>query len=242
MNLFKGIRYNLRGLAMGLKTPRLLVLGLIRIAAVIVLTILAASLILVYHQEILSLIWAKPESRWILWLWYTFSWLLSLVLVGLSAVISYLVSQILFSVLIMDQMSRITEKIVTGEIKETQNLPWLQNFIYLVKQEIPRATIPVLITLFLTLAGWLTPFGPIVTIIATGLAVVFLAWDNTDLTPARRMVEFKKRFNLMSRALLFHLGFGIPFLVPGLNILFLSFAPVGATLYFIEKHDAPKMP
>jgi CysZ protein len=63
---------------------------------------LAASLILVYHQEILSLIWAKPESRWILWLWYAFSWLLSLVLVGLSAVISYLVSQILFSVLIMD--------------------------------------------------------------------------------------------------------------------------------------------
>jgi CysZ protein len=129
--------------------------------------------------------------------------------VGLSAVISYLVSQILFSVLIMDKMSRITEKIATGEIKETQNLPWLQNFIYLVKQEIPRATIPVLLTLFLTLAGWLTPFGPIVTIIATGLAMVFLAWDNTDLTPARRMVEFKKRFNLMSSALLFHLGFGI---------------------------------
>jgi CysZ protein len=149
--------------------------------------------------------------------------------VGLSAVISYLVSQILFSVLIMDKMSRITEKIVTGEIKETQNLPWLQNFIYLVKQEIPRATIPVLLTLFLTLAGWLTPFGPIVTIIATGLAMV------------RRMVEFKKRFNLMSSALLFHLGFGILFLIPGLNILFLSFAPVGATLYFIENHDAPKM-
>jgi CysZ protein len=242
MSLFNGMRYNLRGLAMGLKTPRLLVLGLIRIAAVIVITIFAASLILVYHQEILSLIWAKPESRWFVWLWYMFSWLLSLVLVGLSAVVSYLASQILFSVLIMDKMSRITEKIVTGEIKETQNLSWFQHFIYLIKQEIPRTTIPVLITLFLTLAGWLTPFGPIVTIIATGLAMVFLAWDNTDLTPARRMVEFKKRFHLMLSALLFHLGFGIPFLIPGFNILFLSFAPVGATLYFIEKHDAPKMP
>ena len=132
MSLFKGISYNLRGLAMGLKTPRLLVLGLIRIAAVIVLTILAASLILVYHQEILGLIWAKPESRWILWLWYAFSWLLSLVLVGLSAVVSYLVSQILFSVLIMDQMSRITEKIITGDIKEAQKMPWLQNFFYLI--------------------------------------------------------------------------------------------------------------
>lgn len=242
MGLFKGISYNLRGLAMGLKTPKLLILGLIRIAAVMVLTILAASLILVYHQEILSLIWAKPESRWILWLWYVFSWLLSLVLVGLSAVISYLVSQILFSVCIMDQMSRITEKILTGNIKQTQNLTWLQHFFYLIKQEIPRATIPVFITLILTLAGWLTPFGPIVTIFATGVATVFLAWDNTDLTPARRMIEFKRRFSLMSSALLFHLGFGILFLIPGLNILFLSFAPVGATLYFIENHDAPTMP
>ena len=80
--------------------------------------------------------------------------------------------------------------------------------------------------------------------------MVFLAWDNTDLTPARRMVEFKKRFKLMSSTLLFHLGFGILFLIPGLNILFLSFAPVGATLYFIEnqmggenKHEklAPSM-
>ncbi|UCG08293.1 MAG: hypothetical protein JSV83_06500, partial [Desulfobacterales bacterium] len=77
MNLFKGITYNLRGLGMGLRTPKLLVLGLIRIVAVIILTIFTASLILVYHQEILSLIWSKPESRWILWLWYVFSWLLS---------------------------------------------------------------------------------------------------------------------------------------------------------------------
>jgi CysZ protein len=240
MSVLKGITYNLRGLGMGLRTPKLLILGLIRIAAVIILTIIAASLILVYYQEILSLIWAKPESRWILWLWYVFSWLLALVLVGLSAVVSYLVSQILFSVFIMDQMSRITEKMITGHVKESQKMPRLQQFFYLIKQEIPRATIPVLLTLFFSLAGWLTPLGPIVAIITTALAMVFLAWDNTDLTPARRLESFKNRFNRLMRTLPFHLGFGILFLIPGLNILFLSFAPVGATLYFIDKHDAPK--
>jgi CysZ protein len=36
------------------------------------------------------------------------------------------------------------------------------------------------------------------------------------------------------KAIPFHLGFGLPFLVPILNILFLSFAPVGATLYYLE--------
>jgi len=49
------------------------------------------------------------------------------------------------------------------------------------------------------------------------------------------MIPFKKRFKMLSKALSFHLGFGLPFLIPGLNILLLSFAPVGATLYFIEK-------
>ncbi|UCE56712.1 MAG: EI24 domain-containing protein [Desulfobacterales bacterium] len=239
MNFFSGIAYNLRGLGMGLRTPKLLLLGLIRIVAVIILTILAASLILVYHQEILALMWAKPESRWILWLWHVFSWFLSLVLVGLSAVISYLVSQILFSVVIMDQMSKITEKKITGQVKESHNIPWLRQFFYLIKQEIPRATIPVLLILFLTLAGWLTPFGPIVALISTGLAMIFLAWDNTDLTPARRLEPFKMRFNRLMSNLPFHLGFGILFIIPGLNILFLSFAPVGATLYFIEKQNAP---
>ena len=67
MNFLSGISYNLRGLWLGLKTPKLLVLGLIRFAAVVVITLISASLILVYHEEILHLVWAKPASQWILW-------------------------------------------------------------------------------------------------------------------------------------------------------------------------------
>ena len=235
MNLFSGIKYNLRGLGMGLKTPKLLMLGLIRLFTVILITIFAAGLILVYHQAILSFMWSKPESQWVTWLWYLLSWLLSAVLVGMSAVISFLVSQILFSVLIMDMMSRITEKKMTGNIQEPRKIPWWQQFLFLVKQEIPRATIPVLLSLLLIITGWLTPLGPIITILSSVVAVIFLAWDNTDLTPARQLVPFKERFRSLRRSLLFHLGFGILFLIPVLNILFLSFAPVGATLYQIDK-------
>ncbi len=220
---------------MGLKTPNLLMLGLIRLFTVIIITIFAAGLILVYHQAILSFMWSKPESQWVTWLWYLLSWLLSAVLVGMSAVISFLISQILFSVLIMDMMSRITEKKMTGNIQEPRKIPWWQQFLFLVKQEIPRATIPVLLALLLIITGWLTPLGPIITILSSVVAVIFLAWDNTDLTPARQMVPFKERFRSLRRSLLFHLGFGILFLIPVLNILFLSFAPVGATLYQIDK-------
>jgi CysZ protein len=237
MDLLSGITYNLRGLWLGIKTPKLLVLGLVRFAAVVIITILAASLILVYHEKILYLIWAKPASQWILWLWYVLSWLLSLFLVGLSAILSYLFSQILFSVFIMDYMSRVTERMMLGAEDEPEKVPVLGQLSYLVKQEIPRTIIPVLVVLLLMVLGWLTPLGPVLAIISSVIVAIFLAWDNSDLVPARRLYPFKQRFKLLLKSLTFHLGFGLLFLIPLLNILFLAFAPVGATIYFLDKHD-----
>jgi len=237
MSLIKGISYNFRGLGMGVKTPKLLLLGIIRIAVVILLTIVAAMLIYYYLQANIDDIWKKPESNWIIWLWYVVIFLLYMILVGISVVLAYLVAQIIFSVVIMDQMSRITEKMLTGQVDEPQSMPFWKQFFFLIKQEIPRAVLPILITLLLTIVGWVTPFGPIIAIITTGAAMIFLAWDNTDLIPARRMTPFAERFKLLTGALPFHLGFGLPFLIPVLNIVLLSFAPVGATLYYIEKNN-----
>jgi CysZ protein len=180
--------------------------------------------------------WNKPESQWFIWLWYLLSWLLSAILVGFAIVLSYLVSQIFFSVFIMDLMSRITERTMTGSIREPNKMPWWQQFLFLIKQEIPRTTVPVLLTILLIGLGWLTPLGPLVTVLSSALTVIFLAWDNTDLIPARRMAPFGERFRLLMETLPFHLGFGLLFLIPLFNILFLSFAPVGATLYYIEKY------
>jgi CysZ protein len=237
MKLFEGMTYNMRGFWLGVKTPKLLLLGLIRLAAVIIITIIFASLILVYHQEILNLIWTRPESRWLLWLWHLLSWMLSLFLVVLSSVFSYLISQILFCIVIMDTMSRITERLVSGQEKEPEKMPFLRQFFYLVKQEIPRTIVPVFLSLFIMGLGWLTPLGPIFTIFSSLIAVIFLAWDNTDLVPARRLYPFKTRFKLFYKNLSLHLGFGLLFLVPIASIFFLSFSTVGATLYYIKEHD-----
>ena len=237
MGLSEGLKYNLRGFWFGIKKPKLLFLGIIRFLVIIIITILAASLILVYHKELLGLLWDQPESYWILWLWHLLSWLVTLFLVVVSGVLSYLLAQILFSVIIMDYMSRITEKILTGNSKEGTKLPIFKMLLYLIKQEIPRTFLPVLLSLALMILGWLTPAGPLIAIFSSCLAVIFLAWDNTDLVPARRMVSFRERFRFLYRNILFHFGFGLPFLIPGLNILFLSFAPVGATIHYYEKHD-----
>ncbi len=128
MDLFSGIAYNYKGLKLGVKTPSLLFLGLVRFVVVVAITIASAGLVLSYYHEILGLIWGRPESSWVVWLWHLVSWLVALLLVGLSSVVSFLVSQLLFSVIIMDAMSRITEQRVTGQEKEAQRMPWLKHF------------------------------------------------------------------------------------------------------------------
>lgn len=235
MNILNGILCNIRGLLLGLRTPKLLLLGVIRFFVILVVTIVAAWIILFYHGEILNLIWQKPESHLIVWLWHTVSWFLSFLLVGISAIISYLLAQILFAVILMDIMSRVTEQLLTGTVRESTKIPFLQLFFTLVRQEVPRTVIPVLISLIVMILGWVTPIGPIIMILSTGTAIIFLAWDNTDLVQARRMGRFRDRFRFLLKNLLFHLGFGLPFLIPGLNILLLSFGPVGGTIFHVER-------
>jgi CysZ protein len=244
MNLFSGIMYNLRGLWLGIRTPRLLLLGFLRFAVVAIFTVVLSGMILARHAEILALLWQQPESAWIVWAWHLASWLLTLLLMGISAVVAYLLAQVLFAVFIMDLMSRITERLVTGTAPASPAVPILAQMGFLVRQELPRNIIPVILTLFIMVLGWFTPLGPVLTFVGPMVAAIFLAWDNTDLVPARNLQPFGQRFKALARAPLFHLGFGLPFLVPVLNLLFLSFAPVGATLYHLdrEKKAAPSPP
>lgn len=235
MTLFSGIKYNLKGLWLGVRTPRLLMLGLLRFFVVALLTVGVSGLILAKHADILAMLWQRPESAWIVWAWYLVSWLLSLLLMGIAAVVAYLLAQVLFAVFIMDLMSRITERLVTGQAPVGPKVPFFTQMGFLLRQELPRNIFPVVLTLIIVVLGWFTPLGPVLTTIGPLVAATFLAWDNTDLVPARQLQPFGRRFNQLGRTLPFHLGFGLPFLIPVLNLLFLSFAPVGATLYHLDR-------
>ena len=235
MSLLSGIRYNLKGLWLGLRTPRLLALGMLRFFIVALLAIGLSWLILARHADILAMLWPQPESAWIIWAWYLASWVLSLLLMGIAAALAYVFAQVLFAVFIMDLMSRITETMVTGQPAVAPDASLISQMGFLIRQELPRNIIPIVLTLILMGLGWLTPLGPILTFAGPAVAVIFLAWDNTDLIPARQLQPFRQRFKALGGALPFHLGFGLPFLVPVLNLLFLSFAPVGATLYHLDR-------
>ena len=237
MGFFSGIKYNINGVSLALKTPSLLMLGLLRFFVVLFLTLFLSGLIFYWHDEILAMIWKAPQGGWLIYVWNVAAWLLSLFLASIAMVLSYLIAQLFFGVFIMDYMSRITERIVLGQEVPFDQGSWVQFFFYLIRQEIPRAILPVLITLVIMLAGLFTPLSPFILVLSSVAASVFLAWDNTDLIPARRMIPFGERINFLKKNLLFHLGFGLLFLIPWLNILFLSFAPVGATLYFLDQEQ-----
>jgi len=133
-------------------------LGILRFFVVLFLTLLLSGLVLYWHAEILNLIWKMPESGWLIYLWKLASWILSLVLAAISMVLAYLISQLLFCVFIMDYMSRITEAIVLGQEAKFEPGSWVGFFIHLIKQEIPRAIIPVLIMLVIMLMIVALPF------------------------------------------------------------------------------------
>jgi CysZ protein len=237
MDFFRGIQYNIQGLTLSLRYPKLLWLGLLRFAVILILTVLLSGMILLNHDTILSGIWALPDSGLLVYVWHVVSWLLSLVLAAVSVVIAYLVAQVCFNVFIMDYMSRVTEKIVLGKEISPVDASWIKTGVYLVAQEIPRAVIPTVITLAVMLAGFFTPLGPVILVVSAVTAGVFLAWDNTDLVPARQMRPFRERLRFLRRHLAFHIGFGLLLIIPWVNILTLSFAPVGATLYHIHKRE-----
>jgi CysZ protein len=235
MNLSDGLRYNLRGLAFGLRTPSLLLLGLLRFFLTAIFTLALAAVICTHAGQILELLWQRPESPWLIWLWHPLSWLLALLLSGLAALAGFLAAQLLFSVVIMEQMSVITERRLAGGVPGQAHQVRRTPFWTLLRQEIPRAILPLVISLGLLPLSWFTPLGPLVTVLSPLAAAVFLAWDNTDLVPARRMEPFAARWAFLRRHLGFHLGFGLPFLIPLGNLLFLSFAPVGATLFHLQR-------
>jgi CysZ protein len=237
MGVLQGIRYNLRGLRLGLRTPALLALGLIRLAVVLAITAAAVWFALRYAEDVLTVVFARPTSPWLTWLWHLALWVVTVVLVGTSTIVAYLAAQVLFSIVIMDAMSRVTEKMLTGQVRAPVHSSVLSRFGHLVTQELPRAVIPVLLAVLITILGWTTPLAPVTTALFSAATAIFLAWDSTDLTPARRMESFRQRLGFLKSRWTFHLGFGLLFLIPVANIVFLAFAPVGGTLYYIETQN-----
>ncbi|MCA1792402.1 MAG: hypothetical protein LC660_00730 [Desulfobacteraceae bacterium] len=171
MDFFRGIKYNIQGVLFAFANPKLLWLGLLRFAIILVLALFFSGLVFFWHEAILAMIWEMPEKGMLLYVWHLASWVLSLLLAAVAVVAAYLVAQVFFCVYIMDYMSRLTEKIVLGTEVSYAQSSWLSFFVYLVCQEIPRAVIPLVITLAVMVMGLFTPLGPVILVLSSITAV-----------------------------------------------------------------------
>src|SRR5512136_90171 len=154
MGLLSGLLFNLRGLKLGITTGKLLFWGLVRFVLLVLIMAVLTGVILAYHQDLMRLLWPKPESRWLIWLWHLVSWLASLFLIGLSGIVSFIISQIFFSALVMDHMARITELRIAGTVTEPEKLSLWKSFTSILLQEIPRSVVPLTLSLLILVIGW----------------------------------------------------------------------------------------
>jgi CysZ protein len=102
------------------------------------------------------------------------------------------------------------------------------------KQETPRAIIPLFLSTTLIVLGWLLPFGPIWVLFSSIFSCAFMAWDYTDLVPARRMMSFKERSRMFKKTFFTHVAFGLPLIIPILNVILFSIGPISGTILFLK--------
>jgi CysZ protein len=234
MGFFYGLWCHIEALKIFRQKKSLIFWASLRFITLIVLFVILSAIAISNNREVLQLLWLKPQNYFLVILWYLLLFITSIILMFAAGIISYIISQILFGVLIADHMSILTESIVTGKITNPQMS--LGHLIFLIKQEIPRTFIPLITTSAIMVFGWILPLGVVLVVASVLLSCLFTAWDYTDLVPARALYSFKERFGMFKKDILGHLGFGLPFAVPFLNVLLFSMGPVSGTLFYLRKH------
>lgn len=234
MNLLYGLKCHWEALKIMKAKKSLIFWGLLRFLIILFLFIVLSFIALSYNHLLLEYIWTKPSSLMMLILWKIALVLLTILLLFVAGGLSYLISQILFGVVIADHMSYITEHILSG--KEPKGTPpfSFSYLLFLIKQEIPRGTLPLLVSSSFIILGWLLPLGFIWVMVSSLVSCAFLAWDYTDLVPARMLKPFKERFTLFKRTFWGHVIFGLPFMIPFINVLFFSIGPVSGTVFYMR--------
>lgn len=234
MHLLDGLICHWEALKLLKKRKTLIFWGGVRFIIILVLFVVFSLIAFAYNDPLLEYIWERPESIIMLVIWKITLILFTAVLLFIAAIFSYIISQILFGVLIADYMSYVTEYELTTKVSNGAPLFSFNYLFFLIRQEIPRGFLPLIISSGLMILGWLLPLGFAWVFISSLVSGALVAWDYTDLVPARMLMPFGERFSLFKKTFLGHVIFGLPFLVPFLNVIFFSIGPVAGTIFFLK--------
>lgn len=216
----------MRGHADGLRYAfaRKSLLPLIALPFVITILLFAAGFYAfsAYSDAMLAYFWNPPADAAgffgaLAWVWtHVVKYFLYLVLF----VMTYFLFMVAANVIASPFYDVISKRIMPGESGEGMGI------FRVILEELKKALFVLAIPLLLLV---IPVIGQILSPIA---AMTVLAWDFLDFSLSRERPDFKGRLGYVRRRMFLLLGFGVPLVIPILNILLFPFAIVGATLLF----------
>jgi CysZ protein len=173
-------------------------------------------------------------------------WLVVGALYLLTAVYTFVAMASVMAAPFNDLLAERTERILRGEAADTP-LNWktiMAEARYTIKHEALKALVLLLCLLALFLINFIPIAGSVAYAVLNPLVTLgFITLNFTDVIMSRRKLGLREKFRVVMRHPGSSLGFGAAafaaLVVPGLNVLMLGGAVVGATQMYLEQWELP---
>jgi len=228
--------YHLKGIKFAFKHVSFLFLSLLPFLITVALYV-TLFFVLVHNADyLLDMIWkVKPDesSKYVAWLYWVYMHVIKFTLYLLTFIImlyTFTVAANLFASPLYDFISTRYERLFTQSSNKEPSLPFFERISRVLKEEIKKSLfvfiLPFLVFFIIPVIGFVLSFI---------LAAAFIAWDYIDFSLSRYKPELKERLKTLWRFRYYFFGFGFPLLIPVLNIVFLPFSILGATILYFDK-------
>ncbi|MFT3922841.1 MAG: EI24 domain-containing protein [Myxococcales bacterium] len=244
-DLFRGLGYAFKGVALLRKYPDLVRYWSVPIVLTALSLLASFLLALRYHDDLLALLWRAPQghdwlatlARGLYWLADAVAFLLSLSVLVLACVMLSMLVAAPFN----DALSEAIEERELQRRSPAFSLSRLaRDVARTLRIELFKLTLFATIMMPLTIFSWLVPgVGHVVVAVVGGLFTAsYFAIDYTDWPASRRGIELRARLSLFSKRPWLMVGFGLAvwgcLFVPILNLAFMPIAVAGGTRLFLD--------
>jgi CysZ protein len=227
----RGLYAHVRGIRFALARKGYLALSLIPFVLTLVLYAVGFGLFTTNGDQLLGLLWSPQEGTAggfigaLYWMYiHVAKYLLYLLAFMLMYFLFMVIANILAAPLYEHIASRLAREASGPGAPRSAEIPFWRSMLEECKKGFFVAAVPLLLT-FVPVAGQL---------LAPVAAAMLLAFDFVDFSLCRDNPRFTDRLRYLARQPLLLLGFGLPLLIPVLNIFFFPFAILGATLLYLE--------
>jgi len=192
-----------------------------------------------YYGDIVSWIWARPDSWLMRILWYLLYVFIFLVVILLSY-LTFFVLQAILSAPFNDLLSERTEKLAFGHEPPPFSVGFLLKGLgKTVAHEVAKMGLYVAVMVPLLLLSVLaTVLSPVVSVVGFYFTAIFFAYDFMDFSMGRRLWSFSRKWGALKKNRALTFGFGAALagalLIPVFGLLCLPMAAVGGTLLFCD--------